>query len=451
MSGRGNCHVILILLLTNFGTPALLPFQNIWLDASVARVRLRHLSAYIGSVTASPASMPLTRSGSPFPGRTGRHPNLLRTVLALHRDFESAFQTLLSANDRLRADLASAQMEVERLERELEKSLADRNEQEEAMLCLIEGSSDQSDDEALLAHHLVSAKDTIRLLEEEVDRLGLMVSPDLGALTAQLTCPQCLGTMRSVMSLECGHAFCSPCLFVSVQCTRQSGDRIQPRCTTCTKTIVHRPVIARTVKSLGHTLINPVPQSDSIGGWAAEYGYRTGAISVRIDRDLECRLQRPVVKIELGSKAFHSHDLDRIASHFHFSIFSNASSTLQIQLDGTLELVGGSLHGYVGCENHDYPPSGITITPMLELGLVAKDLRVGDLLTLLVDVGVDDAPLNHLNVGCCRWCYHALKAMEERGIICGDWCADVGRFVEEVRVAGAALGSHVIDEVVDDL
>ncbi|SJL14439.1 uncharacterized protein ARMOST_17896 [Armillaria ostoyae] len=324
-------------------------------------------------------------------------------------------------------------MEVERLERELEKSLADRNEQEEAMLRLIEGSPDQSDDEALLARRLVGAKDTIRLLEEEVDRLGLMVLPDLGALTAQLTCPQCLGTMRSVMSLECGHAFCSPCLFVSVQRARQSGDRIQPRCTTCTKPIVHRPVIARTVESLGRTLINPVPQSDSIGGRAAEYGYR------------------PVVKIELGSKAFHSRDLDRIASHFYFSVFSNASGTLRIQLDGALELVGGSLRGYVGCENHDYPPSGVTITPMLELDLVAKDLRVGDLLTLLVDAGVDDAPLNHLNVGCRRWCYRALKAMEERGIICGDWCADVGRFVEEVRVAGAALGSHVIDEVVDDL
>ncbi|SJL06526.1 uncharacterized protein ARMOST_09867 [Armillaria ostoyae] len=90
------------------------------------------------------------------------------------------------------------------------------------MLRLIEGSSDQSDDEALLACRLVGTKDTIRLLEEEVDRLGLMVSPDLGALTAQLTCPQCLGTMRSIMSLECGHAFCSPCLFVSVQRARQS-------------------------------------------------------------------------------------------------------------------------------------------------------------------------------------------------------------------------------------
>ncbi|KAK0430199.1 hypothetical protein EV421DRAFT_1744377 [Armillaria borealis] len=200
MSMQGNCHVIWIFLLTIFGTPALLLFQNIWLDASVARVRLRRLSAYIGSITASSASMPLTRSGSPFPGRTGRHPNLLQTILALHRDFESAFQTLLSMNDRLRADLASAQMEVERLERELEKSLADRNEQEEAMLCLIEGSSHQSDDEALLVCCLVGAKDTIRLLEEEVDRLGLMVSPDLGALTAQLTCAQCLGTMRSVMS-----------------------------------------------------------------------------------------------------------------------------------------------------------------------------------------------------------------------------------------------------------
>ncbi len=44
------------------------------------------------------------------------------------------------------------------------------------MLRLIEGSSDQSD-EGLLAHRLVGAKDTIRLLEEEVDRLGLMVTP----------------------------------------------------------------------------------------------------------------------------------------------------------------------------------------------------------------------------------------------------------------------------------
>ncbi|PBK68378.1 hypothetical protein ARMSODRAFT_1019936 [Armillaria solidipes] len=179
--------------------------------------------------------------------------------------------------------------------------------------------------------------------------------------------------------------------------------------------------------------------------------FRTGAISVKIDRDLERRLQRPIVKIELGSKAFNSHVLNRIASHFYFSVFSNASGTLRIQLDGALELVGGTLHGYVGCENHDYPPSGVTITPMLELGLVAQDLRVGDLLTLLVDAGVDDAPLNHLNVGCRRWCYRALKAMEERGVICGDWRTDVGRFVEDVRVAGAALGAHVIDEVVDDL
>ncbi|PBK68377.1 hypothetical protein ARMSODRAFT_976184 [Armillaria solidipes] len=118
-------------------------------------------------------------SGSPFPGRTHRHPNLLRTVLALHGDFESTDHgrgrpfRLLSANGHLTADLASAQIEVERLER----SLADGNEQEEAMLRLIEGSSDQSDDEALLARRLVGAKDTIRLLEEVVDRLGLMVSP----------------------------------------------------------------------------------------------------------------------------------------------------------------------------------------------------------------------------------------------------------------------------------
>ncbi len=44
------------------------------------------------------------------------------------------------------------------------------------MLRLIEGSSDQSD-EGLLARRLVGTKDTIRLLEEEVDRLGLMVTP----------------------------------------------------------------------------------------------------------------------------------------------------------------------------------------------------------------------------------------------------------------------------------
>lgn len=56
------------------------------------------------------------------------------------------------------------------------QSIADRNEHEDAMLRLIEGSSDQSD-EGLLARRLVGTKDTIRLLEEEVDRLGLMVTP----------------------------------------------------------------------------------------------------------------------------------------------------------------------------------------------------------------------------------------------------------------------------------
>ncbi len=56
------------------------------------------------------------------------------------------------------------------------KSIADRNEHEDAMIRLIEGSSDQSD-EGLLARRLVGVKDTIRLLEEEVDHLGLMVTP----------------------------------------------------------------------------------------------------------------------------------------------------------------------------------------------------------------------------------------------------------------------------------
>ena len=42
---------------------------------------------------------------------------------------------------------------------------------------LIQGSLDQSDKDALLVHRLVGAKDTIRLLEEEVDCLRLMVTP----------------------------------------------------------------------------------------------------------------------------------------------------------------------------------------------------------------------------------------------------------------------------------
>ncbi len=42
---------------------------------------------------------------------------------------------------------------------------------------LIQGSLDQSDKDALLVRRLVSAKDTIHLLEEEVDCLRLMVTP----------------------------------------------------------------------------------------------------------------------------------------------------------------------------------------------------------------------------------------------------------------------------------
>lgn len=88
---------------------------------------------------------------------------------------------------------------------------------------------------------------------------------------------------------------------------------------------------------------------------------------------------------------------------------------------------------------------------MLELSLIAKDLSVGDVVTLLVDAGVDDTPLNHLNVGCHCWCYRALKAMEENGVIDSDWQSAVNSFVDNVRVAGTPLRSHVIDEVVDNL
>ncbi|KAK0430977.1 hypothetical protein EV421DRAFT_1743545 [Armillaria borealis] len=243
------------------------------------------------------------------------------------------------------------------------------------MLRLIEGSSDQSDDKALLARRLVGAKDTIRLLEEEVDRLGLMVSPDLGALTAQLTCPQCLGTMRSVMS-------------------------------TCTKPIVHRPVIARTVESLGRTLINPVSQSDSIGGKAADYGYREGA--------LRKEPASTMTSFEsFGVNPSHPVTTDCVASHFFFIIQSDVAGSLRLQLDGVSRAVGGALRGYVAAETHDHPATGRTIVPSLRLQLVTQDLRIVDLLTMLVEGGVDDAPLNQNQVGCRCWCYRAMKLMEE--------------------------------------
>ncbi len=100
---------------------------------------------------------------------------------------------------------------------------------------------------------------------------------------------------------------------------------------------------------------------------------------------------------------------------------------------------------------HDYAPSGPTIIPLIDMPLVAQNIRAIDLLTMLVDGGVDDAPLNNINVGCRRWCYWALRRMEEEGVISGDWRTSVDEYVEQVRVAGAALGTHVMDEMVDDV
>ncbi len=100
---------------------------------------------------------------------------------------------------------------------------------------------------------------------------------------------------------------------------------------------------------------------------------------------------------------------------------------------------------------HDYAPSGPTIILLIDMPLVAQNIRAIDLLTKLVDGGVDDAPLNNINVGCHRWCYRALCRMEEEGVISGDWRTSVDEYVEQVRVAGAALGAHVMDEMVDDV
>ncbi len=36
--------------------------------------------------------------------------------------------------------------------------------------------------------------------------------------------------------------------------------------------------------------------------------------------------------------------------------------------------------------------------------------------------------------------------MEEEGVISGDWRTRIDEYVEQVRVAGAALGTHVMDE-----
>ncbi|KAK0237590.1 hypothetical protein EDD85DRAFT_789745 [Armillaria nabsnona] len=383
------------------------------------------------------ASMPLTRSGDPSPRLTSAHStgNVLRTVWAFQRDFEYRIQTVLSANDHLKADLASAPMHVDRLERELEKALADRNEQEEAMLRLIQGSSEQSNEDVLLARCLVGAKHTIRLLEEEVDQLGLMVTPDIGALTSQLTCGQCLGTMWSAM---------------------------------------------RTIESLGRTLINPVSQSDGIGGRAAEYSYfSAGVISTLLLNSMSSiwmidyfpnpmfgtftcesfsfgilsgfrispikvlaeggppHLDCYIYKIQLGSKSFWSTIQNDESTHFYIILYNNVEGTLRLQLDSSSKLVGGALHGYVVCQVHDYAPSGPTIIPLIDLPLITQNLRAIDLLNMLVDGSVDDVPLNSNNVGCHCWCYQALHLMEKEGIISSDWRLSVG--------------AHVVDEMIDNV
>ncbi len=100
---------------------------------------------------------------------------------------------------------------------------------------------------------------------------------------------------------------------------------------------------------------------------------------------------------------------------------------------------------------HNYAPSGPTIITLINMPLVAQNIRAIDLLTMLVNGGVDDVPLNNINVGCCRWCYWALCRMEEEGIISSDWHTHVDEYVEQVRVAGTTLGAHVMDEMVDDV
>lgn len=88
---------------------------------------------------------------------------------------------------------------------------------------------------------------------------------------------------------------------------------------------------------------------------------RIGAIRVRAEGP--SRLDHIIYRIQLGSKSFWSSLHNDESTHFYIIIYNNVEGTLRLQLDGTSELVGGALRGYVAYVSPLVPVNSVLIFP----------------------------------------------------------------------------------------
>lgn len=79
---------------------------------------------------------------------------------------------------------------------------------------------------------------------------------------------------------------------------------------------------------------------------------------------------------------------------------------------------------------------------------VLEPTCVGDLLELLVEAGLDTTTINVNNAACGRFCFKALNAFANNGIIREDWMEDAYQWHEEIRNGGVAT---VLDEDIVNL
>ncbi len=79
---------------------------------------------------------------------------------------------------------------------------------------------------------------------------------------------------------------------------------------------------------------------------------------------------------------------------------------------------------------------------------VLEPTCVGDLLELLVEAGLDTTTINVNNAACGRFCFKALNAFANNGIIREDWMEDAYQWHEEIRNGGIAT---VLDEDIVNL
>lgn len=153
-------------------------------------------------------------------------------------------------NQTLHHHIETAHKKINNLHMDLkdEESFVQQRQASERTLTLRLADVEGNSDVARLS--LVASEKEIEGIKEKLDK-------NLAEMIKGVTCDTCLGTMKSAVQIEeCGHSFCSPCLFKMFYSVERR------RCPLCRIIVTHRPRPDVRIQNIANAILEPVRQDD---------------------------------------------------------------------------------------------------------------------------------------------------------------------------------------------